>query len=73
MNKGSHHSEETKRKIGESKVGKKAYNWKGEDVGYNVLHKWVRRWKKKSEVCEICKKKEPYDLANISGGESEDG
>jgi hypothetical protein len=41
--------------------------WKGDDVGYDSLHRWVTRHKPKPKVCEICKTKEPYDLANISG------
>jgi len=26
-----------------SHLGEKAYNWKGSDVGYTGLHKWVIR------------------------------
>jgi hypothetical protein len=41
--------------------------WKGDKVGYEGLHSWVRRNKPKPEFCEICNKRKPYDLANISG------
>ena len=41
--------------------------WKGDDVGYTALHNWVKRNKSKPKLCECCKKKPPYDLANISG------
>ncbi len=41
--------------------------WKGENVGRTALHNWVRRRKSKPEFCDNCKKKKPFDLANISG------
>jgi len=41
--------------------------WKGDDVGYACLHKWVRRHKPKPELCEMCNKALPTELANISG------
>lgn len=40
--------------------------WKGEKVGYNALHSWVRRRKKKPKFCIRCKKRKALDLANIS-------
>lgn len=64
-------SEETRQKI--SKANKiNRYNeknplWKGDNVGKNSLHGWVKRRKIKPELCERCNKTEPYDLANISG------
>ena len=41
-------------------------NWKGVKVGINALHAWVNRHKHKSSLCEKCKVKPPFDLANIS-------
>jgi hypothetical protein len=41
--------------------------WQGNNVGISALHGWMTRHKPKPEVCEICKIKPPYDLANISG------
>ena len=41
--------------------------WKGNNVQYEGLHGWIRRYKHKPKKCNICKKKPPYDLANISG------
>lgn len=35
--------------------------------GYNLLHKWVRRYLPKPELCEICNKAPVQDLSNISG------
>jgi len=47
--------------------GEKNHQWKGNDVGYCSLHEWIKNHKQKPEFCEECKKKKPYDLANISG------
>ena len=41
--------------------------WKGDKVSYNGVHAWVRKYKPKPEVCEICGIKEPKQIANISG------
>ncbi len=40
--------------------------WKGDNVGLISLHGWVRRRKPKPKLCEVCKKRKPQDLANIS-------
>lgn len=39
---------------------------------YNVLHKYIKARIKKPKVCEICKKKKPFDLAfkNHKAGEN---
>lgn len=36
--------------------GNENYNWKGDKVGYRALHRWVEKWKGKSETCENCGK-----------------
>jgi len=41
--------------------------WKGDEVGYDALHEWIKKRLVKPKLCEICKKIPPYDLANISG------
>lgn len=41
--------------------------WKGDEVGYGKLHIWVRLYLPKPDKCEMCKKAEPHDLANITG------
>lgn len=79
---GRKHSEETKRKIGAgnknpsiesrkryaiSKYCEKNPMWKGDNVGLGALHGWVASRKPKPELCEKCKERQPYDLANISG------
>jgi len=77
-NKGIQHSEETKRKISLTRKDRFSKglinqscenngNWKGENVGYFGLHKWIQRHKLKPKFCENCKENPPYDLANISG------
>src|SRR3990167_9640866 len=48
------------------KIGGKNPAWKGDTVGYQALHKWVRKWKPRTELCERCKKVPPFDLANVS-------
>jgi len=40
--------------------------WKGDNVGYSALHKWIRQHKVKPWSCEDCNKNPPYDVANIS-------
>lgn len=44
--------------------GSNHYLWRGDDVGYNGLHSWVRRHKPITELCEECQLKPPIDLAN---------
>ena len=62
------HTKETKQKMRESKIGEKNPQWKGDTVDKtSSLHEWIRNYKPKPKVCEICKKNLPYDLANISG------
>lgn len=47
-------------------VGSKNPMWKGDDVGYIALHAWVKRHLKEPKNCNVCSKKKPLDLANIS-------
>ena len=43
--------------------------WKGNEVSYNGLHKWLKRHKGIPFECEECgtRKKRRYEWANISG------
>lgn len=41
--------------------------WKGNQVGYNALHLWVRQRYHKPELCEHCTTRPSIDLANKSG------
>lgn len=57
---GKHHSKKTKKKI--SELAKKLYKneknpaWKGDKAGYNALHNWMRKHKKKPSYCGKCGK-----------------
>lgn len=35
-----------------TRIGKENTEWKGDKVGYNALHGWVRKWKGKPIKCE---------------------
>ncbi len=43
---------------------KNNFQWKGNNVGYNQLHEWVKRRLPKPKLCQECNKIEPIDLAN---------
>ena len=68
---GKHHSEESKIKISLSNKNKKINSdnpmWKGDQVGYNALHDYIKSRLPKPKKCQLCKKSKPYDLANKSG------
>ncbi len=48
------------------KLGKNNPNWKGDNVGVDALHEWIKKYIKKPKKCIICKKEKRLDLANIS-------
>ena len=48
------------------KRGNKNPMWKGDNVGFNALHRWIKIYKTKTDLCECCLVEPPYDLANIS-------
>lgn len=59
--KGQHSSPATEFKKGMIvKIGKETHNWKGDEVGYNGIHKWIRKWKGQSITCEKCGKTNLY-------------
>lgn len=41
--------------------------WKGDNIGYSGLHKWVKRHFPKPDKCHLCLKVPPKELANITG------
>lgn len=45
----------------------KNVNWKGDLVGLDSLHSWIRKRLPKPAKCQNCERIPPYDLANISG------
>ena|SRR3990167_654594 len=66
--KGIHLSPITEFKKGQTADEKNAA-WKGDNVGYVALHKWVARKRGKPQQCEHCKttKAKQFDWANKSG------
>ena len=38
--------------------------WKGDKVGYQAIHGWIKSRKLKPNLCELCKINPPYDLAS---------
>jgi len=74
---GKHHSEKSIEKMRISRKGKcigennpnfgeKAWNWKGDKVGYYALHDWVTKYLPKPGLCSICSEKKKLELCNIS-------
>lgn len=58
---------EFKRKQDYSSItGTKNYGWKGNGVGYGVLHKWVKRWKGVAKKCIKCGETKKVQWANKS-------
>jgi len=47
--------------------GERSYLWKGDAVGTDALHAYMRKHISKPEFCEHCKEVPPKDLANKSG------
>ena len=43
--------------------GDKNHGWKADNVGYCAVHEYVVKRREKPELCEICHKVSPYDLA----------
>lgn len=54
------HTEETKLKISTSRkgvmIGEQNHSWKGDDVSYRNLHRWVERHLGKPNKCKNCGK-----------------
>ena len=42
------------------------HNFKGDDVGYESLHSWVRRWKGRPLKCVTCDSTNNLEWSNIS-------
>lgn len=40
--------------------------WKGNDVSYNSLHRWVKVRIPKPKLCPMCEVRKAMDLANVS-------
>lgn len=48
-------------------TGEKNPTWKGDNVGYRQLHKWVRSQKPVPAYCVLCKERKKLQLSNIGG------
>jgi hypothetical protein len=64
--RGKKHSPQSLEKIRVANLGDKNPQWKGDDVGDNGLHRWLRSQIPEPYLCEICNKIPPYDLANVT-------
>ena len=64
---GHAHTKKARRAISVGHLSEKNVNWKGDKVGYIALHEWVTRRFKKTKLCQNCKERSPFDLANKSG------
>jgi phage gpG-like protein len=65
--KGRIISKDTRNKIRLSHKGEKNYNWKGDNVSYKGLHKWVGKELGKAIKCIWCSSVKKVEWANISG------
>lgn len=70
--KGRGFTSKHKRNLGLAKIGENNSMWRDDDVGYCALHEWVRNNLSEPELCQMCNKVPPYDLANITGVYSRD-
>jgi hypothetical protein len=72
VRKGMKHTEETKSKISKNRSGisndENHYQWKGEDVKYSGLHRWISRKLGKANKCEFADEtcRGPFEWSNIS-------
>jgi hypothetical protein len=65
-------SDETKRKMGLTKLGEKNPNWNGENIDRRPkyatgIHRWVCRRLSKPDACTSCGESTRLELCNISG------
>jgi len=60
-------TEEHKKKLSLKQYNENHNMWKGDHVGNTCLHRWVKRHFWITQLCQLCFKVPPYDLANITG------
>lgn len=60
-------SDEAIQRLRRERLGDKNPQWKGDNVGLNALHEWVRSRLPKPDKCQKCFEGPAYDLANITG------
>lgn len=64
INVGRKRSPEKREKDRLNHLGEKNAMWKGDQVGMNSLHMYVKKIFPKTILCECCEKVPPMDLAN---------
>lgn len=47
-------------------AGEDHYNWKGDDTKYASLHQWVRKYRPRTEMCEICHIRKATEVACVT-------
>lgn len=45
--------------------GPNNHRWKGEEVGYQALHDWVRRYIPRTELCQFCNVRQSTEIACV--------
>jgi len=60
---------ETRAKLSEGQRGSKGNNWRGDDVSYSGLHRYLRKHYPKTRICEECGEEKQTDYALIHGRE----
>lgn len=69
--KGIIFSESHRKRISEVRIGKglreENHNWKGMNIGLSALHKRIRTYLPRPELCVLCNKVPPIDVSNKSG------
>lgn len=63
LSKGKRRSIKSEFKKGENK-GSSNHKWKGDDVGYFALHRWVKSNYKWDEKCELCGSPDSLNIAS---------
>jgi hypothetical protein len=66
VNLGRQFSEEHKQKMALSKHAEKNPMWKGDIVGIDGLHEWLKRRLSRPDVCNLCSKPKKLELCNVS-------
>lgn len=65
--KGRIFTEEHRKKLSLTQYNENHNGWKGDKVGRDALHQWIKRHFWKPRLCQMCMKVPPYDLANKTG------
>jgi hypothetical protein len=65
MRLGSKHTDETRRKMSESKKGSKNQAWKGDDVQYVAGHERVHKMRPLTGICEHCRANPPSYIVHL--------